>query len=271
MYFCKLDSWVNFSFQLLKIQVRRSPLWKIQQHPPLPFGPGRPFFIFRSVPTQLPSSWPLCVGKRTHWNGSKHDPSYRYHLVHLSLHTGDAPSQALLLAFCGKLFPASFRKGNQLGPHFSSKRNDWDRTCFLEHERPPLSSCHRRRHWTLIGCGHPSLLSERERSKTLHCLKKNRLMFLLTVLAAILALMGDKGQLFHDFRDETMEELSELFVYLQVFFFIHQYRIAWPFYRFRISWMEAALLGRFFDSKRWISWKLWGKIISIRDYYFHIF
>jgi len=51
-------------------------------------------------------------------------------------------------------------------------------------------------------------------------------MFLLTVLAAILALMGDKGQLFHDFRDETMEELSELFVYLQVFFFIHQYRIA---------------------------------------------
>ena len=49
--------------------------------------------------------------------------------------------------------------------------------------------------------------------KTLHCLKKNRLMFLLTVLAAILALMGDKGQLFHDFRDETMEELSELFVY----------------------------------------------------------
>lgn len=43
-------------------------------------------------------------------------------------------------------------------------------------------------------------------------------MFLLTVLAAILALMGDKGQLFHDFRDETMEELSELFVYLQVFF-----------------------------------------------------
>ena len=62
--------------------------------------------------------------------------------------------------------------------------------------------------------------------KTLHCLKKNRLMFLLTVLAAILALMGDKGQLFHDFRDETMEELSELFVYLQVFFFIHQYRIA---------------------------------------------
>uniref|UniRef100_UPI0030798713 hypothetical protein n=1 Tax=Acidaminococcus intestini TaxID=187327 RepID=UPI0030798713 len=55
--------------------------------------------------------------------------------------------------------------------------------------------------------------------KTLHCLKKNRLMFLLTVLAAILALMGDKGQLFHDFRDETMEELSELFVYLQVFFF----------------------------------------------------
>ena len=44
-------------------------------------------------------------------------------------------------------------------------------------------------------------------------------MFLLTVLAAILALMGDKGQLFHDFRDETMEELSELFVYLQVFFF----------------------------------------------------
>lgn len=71
--------------------------------------------------------------------------------------------------------------------------------------------------------------------KTLHCLKKNRLMFLLTVLAAILALMGDKGQLFHDFRDETMEELSELFVYLQVFFFIHQYRIARPFYRFRIS------------------------------------
>lgn len=62
--------------------------------------------------------------------------------------------------------------------------------------------------------------------KNLHCLKKNRLMFLLTVLAAILALMGDKGQLFHDFRDETMEELSELFVYLQVFFFIHQYRIA---------------------------------------------
>lgn len=62
--------------------------------------------------------------------------------------------------------------------------------------------------------------------KILHCLKKNRLMFLLTVLAAILALMGDKGQLFHDFRDETMEELSELFVYLQVFFFIHQYRIA---------------------------------------------
>ena len=62
--------------------------------------------------------------------------------------------------------------------------------------------------------------------KTLHCLKKNRRMFLLTVLAAILALMGDKGQLFHDFRDETMEELSELFVYLQVFFFIHQYRIA---------------------------------------------
>ena len=62
--------------------------------------------------------------------------------------------------------------------------------------------------------------------KTLHCLKKNRLMVLLTVLAAILALMGDKGQLFHDFRDETMEELSELFVYLQVFFFIHQYRIA---------------------------------------------
>ena len=62
--------------------------------------------------------------------------------------------------------------------------------------------------------------------KTLHCLIKNRLMFLLTVLAAILALMGDKGQLFHDFRDETMEELSELFVYLQVFFFIHQYRIA---------------------------------------------
>ena len=62
--------------------------------------------------------------------------------------------------------------------------------------------------------------------KTLHCLKKNRLMCLLTVLAAILALMGDKGQLFHDFRDETMEELSELFVYLQVFFFIHQYRIA---------------------------------------------
>lgn len=58
--------------------------------------------------------------------------------------------------------------------------------------------------------------------KTLHCLKKNRLMFLLTVLAAILALMGDKGQLFHDFRDETMEELSELFVYLQVFFFIGQ-------------------------------------------------
>lgn len=54
--------------------------------------------------------------------------------------------------------------------------------------------------------------------KTLHCLKKNRLMFLLTVLAAILALMGDKGQLFHDFRDETMEELSELFVYLQIFF-----------------------------------------------------
>ena len=62
--------------------------------------------------------------------------------------------------------------------------------------------------------------------KALHCLKKNRLMFLLTVLAAILALMGDKGQLFHDFRDETMEELSELFVYLQVFFFIHRYRIA---------------------------------------------
>lgn len=62
--------------------------------------------------------------------------------------------------------------------------------------------------------------------KTLHWLKKNRLMFLLTVLAAILALMGDKGQLFHDFRDETMEELSELFVYLQVFFFIHRYRIA---------------------------------------------
>ncbi|BFK75845.1 hypothetical protein I3500192B8_03340 [Acidaminococcus intestini] len=51
-------------------------------------------------------------------------------------------------------------------------------------------------------------------------------MFLLTVLAAILALMGDKGQLFHDFRDETMEELSELFVYLQIFFFIHRYRIA---------------------------------------------
>ena len=173
------------------------------------------------------TSWPLCVGKRTHWNGSKHDPSYRYHLVHLSLHTGDAPSQALLLAFCGKLFPASFRKGNQLGPHFSSKRNDWDRTCFLEHERPPF---------------YQSVNVQ----KTLHCLKKNRLMFLLTVLAAILALMGDKGQLFHDFRDETMEELSELFVYLQVFFFIHQYRIAWPFYRFRISWMEAALLGRFF-------------------------
>ncbi|MBS5520283.1 MAG: hypothetical protein SOU94_04430 [Acidaminococcus sp.] len=62
--------------------------------------------------------------------------------------------------------------------------------------------------------------------KTLHCLKKNRLMFLLTVLAAILTLMGDKGQLFHDFRDETMEELSELFVYLQIFFFIHRYRIA---------------------------------------------
>ena len=194
MYFCKLDSWVNFSFQLLKIQVRRSPLWKIQQHPPLPFGPGRPFFIFRSVPTQLPSSWPLCVGKRTHWNGSKHDPSYRYHLVHLSLHTGDAPSQALLLAFCGKLFPASFRKGNQLGPHFSSKRNDWDRTCFLEHERPPLSSCHRRRHWTLIGCGHPSLLSERERSKNLATvLKRTGYMFLLTVPCRYTCLMGIKA------------------------------------------------------------------------------
>ena len=62
--------------------------------------------------------------------------------------------------------------------------------------------------------------------KSLLWLKKNRLMFRLTLLAAILALMGDKGQLFHDFRDETMEELSELFVYLQVFFFIHQYRIA---------------------------------------------
>lgn len=151
-----------------------------------------------------------------------------------------------LIGFLRQAFSCFFSEGKSAGAAFSSKRNDWDRTCFLEHERPPLSSCHRRRHWTLIGCGHPSLLSERERSKTLHCLKKNRLMFLLTVLAAILALMGDKGQLFHDFRDETMEELSELFVYLQVFFFIHQYRIAWPFYRFRISWMEAALLGRFF-------------------------
>ena len=211
---------------MLKIQVEGARYERSNNIRLFLLAQGGHSLFFVLFPTQLPASWPL---------RGKTDPcemgqnmilltgiiwSIYHYTQETHLHR---PSYWL---FCGKLFPASFGREISWGRVFLLKEMTETGPVFWSMKDLPY---HR------VIDGAIGLLSAAvihlfyqsvNVQKTLHCLKKNRLMFLLTVLAAILALMGDKGQLFHDFRDETMEELSELFVYLQVFFFIHRYRIA---------------------------------------------
>jgi hypothetical protein len=58
----------------------------------------------------------------------------------------------------------------------------------------------------------------------LQCVKQGRRVMVLVILAAVLTLLGDKGLLLHSFVDETIEEFSELFIYLSLLYFSKLYK-----------------------------------------------